>query len=365
MIFIFNTRTFWEEPPRARHQLARSLTKQGYEIFFIAKNKKGKKNITIKKVEKNIFLVQPSWYILAVIIYRVPIINEIYQKWLFSEIKKKIGNYIVVNFDPSAWLLFKYFNNVIYFCNDNFLALKRAKSFIVAQYHFFTQKYVIKKSVFTCGVSKYLYDYLIKYNSNTHLFLTAAPDIDFKLAKFNMGNIDKDKCTVVYVGWLTKIDVDLLQGLLEASNDLKIKVIGPGKELLEKIAIKYENIELLGEKKGEELYVALDSADVAIAPYILDDDVKKVYTMPNKFWLYLSFGLPIVTREILNLYELPEKFVYQSKNVKDFVNNVLKACGENSSEITNKRIEFAKKNTWDSRGEKFITLVNKYFYGEK
>ncbi len=357
MKLIFNTRTFWEEPPRARHQLARSLAKQGIEIFFIAKNKKGKKNITFNEVEKNIFLIQPSWYFLAVIIYRIPIINEIYQVWLFKNIRKKIGNYVVVNFDPSAWLLFKYFKNVIYFCNDNFLAVKRAKSYIVVLYHFFTQKLVIKNSVFNCGVSIYLYDYLKKYNPNSHLFLTAAPDLNYNFLKHNE---IKDKCTVVYVGWLAKIDIELLQGLAVESEKFRIIIVGPGEELLKDKFSSFSNIEFHGEKRGDELYSLLESSDVAIAPYIIDDDVENVYTMPNKFWLYLAFGLSIVTRKIKNLYHLPEKFVYQAYDVRGFVDNVFRACRENSTQVIKERISFAKNNTWEHRGREFINLINKY-----
>ena len=39
-----------------------------------------------------------------------------------------------------------------------------------------------------------------------------------------------------------------------------------------------------------------------------DSQTEKVYTMTNKFWLYINFGKPIVTCEIKNLYkEIPEK----------------------------------------------------------
>ena len=82
--------------------------------------------------------------------------------------------------------------------------------------------------------------------------------------------------------------------------------------------------------------------------------------MPNKFWLYLAFGLPIVTREIKNLYRLPGKFVYQADDVKSFVDNVFRACKENSTELIQERINFAKNNTWEHRGKEFINLINKY-----
>ena len=82
--------------------------------------------------------------------------------------------------------------------------------------------------------------------------------------------------------------------------------------------------------------------------------------MPNKFWLYLSFGKPIVTCQIINLADLPDKFVYQSKNEKEFMANIDKALSEDSAEMFKKRIQFIRQNTWDNRVDELLALNKQY-----
>jgi len=362
MIFIFNTRTFWEEPPRARHQLARALASEGMEIYFIAKNKKGNSSIQIIEVEKNIFLIEPYWKFPGVVNYRLPVFNEKYQKWLFEQVKKKFGDIPVVNFDPSAWLLNDYFSKVIYFCNDNFIAYKRSKCFLVSVYHYLTERKVIENSVFSCGVSKYLYSKLSKYTDNAHLFLTAAPNINYDFDVEETRGIPvkgNDKIKVVYVGWVNKIDVEWLGNAVTKKN-YDITVIGPNYSKLKNKFNGMKNIKFIGEKRGDELYGYLAKADVAIAPYVDDNDSRKVYTMPNKFWLYLAFGLPIVTRKINNLADLPKGFVYQADSAEEFTAKIAEAAEGNSVALRKNRMAFAKENTWEKRGKEFKNLLEKY-----
>ena len=82
--------------------------------------------------------------------------------------------------------------------------------------------------------------------------------------------------------------------------------------------------------------------------------------MPNKFWLYLSFGKPIVTCQINNLKGLPKKFVYQSKNETEFNDNIDRAASEDSSDIFEKRMQYIQKNTWDNRVNELLGLYKKY-----
>ena len=299
MKFLFNTRTDWDEPPRARHQLAIALAKKN-KVVFIAINKTGKPSLEITNVNKNLKVITPSWHINGKVVYRIPIINEFYQIWLFSKLKKIYVNFAIINFDPSASLIHKYFCNVVYFCSDNFLNSKRSKSILVSIYIALTQKIVAKHAQFCLGVSYYLKDILLKYNQNSHLFLTAAPNLNSDVIQFKKE--DKESINIVYVGWLFKLNQQWIHELANNKN-CTIYLIGPNKHVNIEGFQTNSNIIITGAKKGNELYSYIKKADVCIAPYSTDQDTEEVYTMPNKFWLYLIFGKPIVTCEIKNLYK--------------------------------------------------------------
>jgi len=357
MKFLLNTRTDWSEPPRARHQLARALA-ENHQVIFVAINQTGKPSINIKNPEKNITVITPSWWIYGKYNMRLPFINELYQKWLYKVLIINYADYIVINFDLTAVYLNKGITGYIYMCVDNFIALKRSKSFIVSIYWAYKQKKVIKNAHFCTGVSKYLHNYLLRYNSKSHLLLSGASCaiqggsyIDF---------IGKDKrVNIVYVGWLFKLNIEWIIAASKNKN-YNIYLIGPGFNNNLNQLKQIDNIIFTGELIGESLAKIMIKANICIAPYIRDRDTEEVYTMPNKFWLYLSFGLPIVTCHIKNLADLPAGFVYQSKNESEFITNIDKAIIENSHDIFKKRIGFIQKNTWDNRVDELSDLYKKY-----
>lgn len=355
MNFIFNTHTKWDEPPRARHQLAKALSKK-HRVIFIAANKIGKPKIKYNIKDKNLELIQPFFPLSYKIIKRLPILNELYQNWLFHSINYK-DNLIVINFAVNASQIFKYFNKVIYYCNDNFLDKNRAGNFFVSLYFRFTQKNVAKKSNFCVGVSKYIVKQLKNINPKSYQILTAADkkSIDCFYKPKNKRN---DKIIVTYVGWIQKINVEWIIELAKNKNYL-INLIGPYKNKVRKNLSQHDNIVLVGPMVGDKLQEYLHNCDVTIAPYIAGKDTEEVYTMPNKFWLYIASGKPIVTCQIKNLLKLPEKFVYQSKDKYEFAKKINLAYQENSPELVKERERFIRQNTWEDRAKEIIKLIEK------
>ncbi|NJO68606.1 MAG: hypothetical protein HC830_04420 [Bacteroidetes bacterium] len=135
MKLIVNTITGWEEPPRARHQLSYALNNLGHTIVFVAKNKIGKPRIEFAQVKENFFLVTPYFPVDYRFRYRIPLLNEIYQFWLHRQIKKLYPDYLVINFDFTAHLLFRFFKNVIYYCNDEYIGNSKYPIGLINYYH--------------------------------------------------------------------------------------------------------------------------------------------------------------------------------------------------------------------------------------
>ena len=347
--YLFITRTDWNEPPRARHQLALELAKN-HNVVFVSINKFGKPSIKINSPKKNINIIVPQFFLHGKYVHRIPIFNELYQFWLYSYLKNKYSSYRVINFDPSATLLHFFFKDVVYFCNDDFLHKKRAKFLLTKLYFQLSQRIIAKKARFCTSVSNYLQDQLALYCNSSYLILTAAEQLDISPSIKNNSN---QLINAVYVGWISKINKDWILALAKNTR-IFIKLIGPYDVNEVKDLIKKENIQFVGQKSGDDLTNLLEKADVCLAPYVIGHDTEKVYTMPNKFWLYLNFGLPIVSCEIKRLYNLPDGFVYQAKDKTEFVNEVIRAHSENSKNLFLKRRAFIKENSWHNRVKQLL-----------
>lgn len=351
--FLLLTRTDWDEPPRARHQLAYSLVPYGY-VVFVALNKCGYPSLSSKKNGNNIEVLSPTWWLTGKILYRLPVVNELYQLWLLRKLSKNYSNSRVILFDPSGWVTRFYFNNFIYYCNDDFLDKRRTKTWITKLYFRQSEKSIARNAIYSVAVSKYLVEKLSVFTDRTKLILTGA-----SLAPTVKGvqSSNARYINLVYVGWLSKINPNWI---IETAKDLRIriKLIGPYSD---KDTVQYKgfsNIEVIGPMTGQELHENLIRSDIGIAPYLRGRDTDMVYTVPNKFWLYLNYGLPIVSYKIQNLFDFPDKFVYEASSSESFKTQIECAYMQNNEELYNKRISFIKRNTWESRAREIIQLFN-------
>jgi len=361
MKYLINTITSWKEPPRTRHQVAQTLAKNN-EVIFVARNEIGKPKLEISKINEYLTLITPYYPIDYRIRYRLPLFNEIYQHWLFKKLSNKYKDMRVINFDHTATQIFKYYKSVVYYCNDEHLDKYRAKSFFVLLYHMITEKKVIKKSNFCVGVHKYLVSKMQKYNLHSYFIPVGTPISNFEkyLGSDKKYGDERDDKYIVYVGFINyRLNFDWIEYLAIQLPSIRIKMVGPTNEKIKYHLSQFPNIHFTGTKTGDELYNIISNSLVCIAPYVTNKTTKKVFTMPNKFLLYLSFGKPIVTCHIPNL-ELNTKFAYQSLNAENFVNNIKTATNEDSEDLIKQRIEFAKKNTWDKRIEELLKIFDKY-----
>ena len=100
--------------------------------------------------------------------------------------------------------------------------------------------------------------------------------------------------------------------------------------------------------------------DVGIVPYSL---TSKIDRTPNKLWLYLSLGRPVVISNIKSIehWEFKDGFVYRANNYDEFYNLIKRAFHENTPELAEERISLASENTWAKRTDEFIRILQKSF----
>lgn len=127
MKFLIFTLTSWDEAPRARHQVTKELLKLGHEVIFVEKNSFGFPRIRLQK-EGNFTLVSTRFIPGYKFRFRLPIINELYQHWLFRKMKARLGDLFVITFDFTAHKVPRYFSNSIYYCNDEVIGNSTIKS---------------------------------------------------------------------------------------------------------------------------------------------------------------------------------------------------------------------------------------------
>jgi glycosyltransferase involved in cell wall biosynthesis len=114
------------------------------------------------------------------------------------------------------------------------------------------------------------------------------------------------------------------------------------------MCLEFSNVRFEGSMVGEDLFGLVLNAKVCIAPYRQTRNINDIVEMPNKFWLYLACGKPIISCIIPNIH-LNEPFVYQCEDEKDFVTKVIRAITDNTEMIESQRSEFARSNTWEVR----------------
>jgi hypothetical protein len=365
MKFLVNTFTHWEEPPRARHQVAYALAKN-YKVVFIAANKVGFPKIKSVTINENLIVIKPYFFIGNKFRYRLPIINELYQSWLFKKIVHKYKDYEVINFDFTATKIFNFFTEVIYYCNDNFPAIsKNGNPAFIAKYHKKCESKVVAKSKFCIGVSAILKENLEKNNPNSYEIRLASPDIENYQISINYDSPKNSIINVGLVGFIKifNISSDVLNLLLKDDN-IRLTLVGPVEDkFLDKI-IKKDKLILKGMRTGKELYEEINKFDVAIVPYCstLTSNLEVFVGTGNKMYQYFAVGKPVVVSDMAGLRknDLPDNFIYIAQEEKDFSELVLKAHRENNAGFIRQRIEYAKNNTWEKRMDRLLEIYNEH-----
>ncbi len=363
--FLINTLTHWEEPPRARHQVAYALARY-YPVVFVAANKFGLPKIRSSSIHGNLKIITPYFPIIHKIRYRLPVINELYQYWLFKKLSKEYKDYEVINFDYTATIIYKFYTHVIYYCNDSFSALSdHINPSFIAKYHRYCESLIATKAKFCVAVSEILKDNLKKFNPNSIEIQLGSPDIsgyDIPLQRVSK------KIKIIEVGLVGFMNIHILSdriiNLLLEDVNLNVTFIGPvEKKFLNSIENK-DRLILKGPLMGKDLYEEINTFDVTIAPYCsrLSADMHSGVGTGSKMYQYFALGKPVVISYMAGLRKinLPDKFIYVANSEEEFTALVYKAYRENTKELTEQRVEFAKNNTWGKRMDMLLDYYKNF-----
>ena len=172
-------------------------------------------------------------------------------------------------------------------------------------------------------------------------------------------DIEHIKGTIIgYVGGIHKhVDFALIRFLAERNRKWTFLFIGPVQTDVSEVD-GLENVIFLEQKEHKELANYINSFDVSMVPYLLNEYTETVY--PTKINEYLAMGKPVVATALPEVVELNKEYgqiIYIGGSKEDFEEQIKKAMKENNSALRNKYIEVARGNSWDVRIEKMSQLM--------
>lgn len=358
MTYIVLTNSdFWEDPPRARHQVAESLSRR-HKVCFVSTNRLGPPSLSAKHVTENLRVIVPRFPVDFRVRYRVSLVNRAYQHWLFRRLVERIGDQrtVVVNFDNTATEVYKYFRHVVYYCNDYSIRYYYLPS--IRRYFERCEEFVASRALFCVATCSFLADRLRRFNRDVLELRLGAPTVKGPLAFRRDGTV-----RVALVGYLGygRVSTGILSGLL-ASEKVELRVFGLVDGRLRKYLRSFRNVSLRGVVKGDGLVDQLKRVDVGIAPYRVED-VNQGGT-PNKLWQYLAVGKPVVVSDLpaMRDWRFPDRFVYRANSAAEFVAAVFRAYEEDSERLMSARAEFAASNSWQQRVDVLLTEIGARCY---
>jgi len=267
-----------------------------------------------------------------------------------------------LHFVPLIGILRSLNSKIAYDCVDDILSFPE----------FATSKYraaeieLIKSSSACIATSRILCDKITRYSS-TCVYLPNAMDFEhfnssMKMLAFNTDpKVSALKHPVLgFIGAVFDwIDVDLICKLAQIHPDYSVLLVGPvdyGKEKLEAFA----NIVMVGKKPYESLPSYLSLIDVCLIPFKLNKIT--LASNPIKMYEYLAGGKPVVSTALPEVIRNASDIVAIGNDDSDFIAKVETAVKENielkNNSIIERRLSFARNNSWESRVDVIEKLLN-------
>jgi len=169
----------------------------------------------------------------------------------------------------------------------------------------------------------------------------------------------QDKTPVIgYFGAIAEwFDPALIEALSLKFPHAKIELIGDDSAKVQFQLQHCANVRFHGEKKYAELPDWLARFDVCLIPFKINP--LTLATNPVKVYEYLSAGKPVVGSDLPELAQFGD-LVYRASNTDSFVLSVEKALAETGAQahsLYDRRIEFARGQTWHQRAQSLLAAT--------
>ncbi|MFA5143018.1 MAG: glycosyltransferase [Candidatus Omnitrophota bacterium] len=295
------------------------------------------------------------------------IINKRLLGFLIKRVAKKLGfkNSILWIIAPHMAMAVDALNNnrMIYYCVDDFSSMPGVKHDLVSDYDAFLT--ASANAVFTPSIP--LYEKKLKANKNTFLSPHGVDIRHFSTEVNNKTQAPDDikdlKHPVIgFFGLIEKwVDLELIKEVATKKPDWSILMIGRVAQDISGLA-GLKNIIFLGAKPYSVIPDYGKSFDVAIMPYVLNDQVYNAN--PIKLREYLCMGKPVVSVRTPEV----EKFsdvVEIADGYADFIKKIEKCLVCDNEAKIKERIAKVAKLSWENRCAEISTIACDILKGER
>jgi len=230
---------------------------------------------------------------------------------------------------------------------------------------------ILKKADIIFATASMLKREAERYNANAH-WLPNCIESNFTKKTFKPSELESIKGPIIgHVGNINSwLDLKLINFLAERNPDFSFVFVGDTESASEefkgsedfKRTLNRPNIHYLGRKEYSDLYSYIKAFDVCCIYYNVDEFKK--YVHPNKFYMYMSAGRPVVTTDFL-----PEaksffgELISIAKTYEGFDNCIKKCLGEDNVDLKNRRMDFAKRNDNINRAEQRFKIIEDFVNG--
>ncbi|MFC1559873.1 glycosyltransferase [Candidatus Margulisiibacteriota bacterium] len=369
----------WDDPMWTNKQHIMSRLSREHRVIYVDKGVLGLRYFIYKKDDESGFRLTLKYLFnafeernknLTILTEKITPPNPY---WLKMQLlkrylkKKKINDAILWIYQPEYE---KYIGTldeklVVYDCVDEYSAFPAYSSPHKKKNIIETEKRLLKKADLVITSAPDLYERKKKFNKNTHLvhnvgnteLFMKAMDKDLEIPD-DIKNIKKP--VIGFVGAVDryKVDFELLQKMAEKHPEWSIVLIGPSgsADFSTKTSSlkKIKNIHFLGTKDYTTLPNYIKAFDVCTIPYNINEYTKSCF--PIKFFEFCASGKPVVITALPALKDYSSIVKYARSN-EAFIRSVEDVLKKDPRESKEKRLKIAKENSWDSRINRIMDLI--------
>jgi SAM-dependent methyltransferase len=352
----------WDFRYQRPQQLLSRFAKDGYRVFYLTVDLMPlNRKYSVREIQKNIWELMPS-ISTKFNAYRDTLdkgqidsfISSIDQVKKDFDIAKALCFVVFPKWEPIVSKLRDIYGwKIIYDCLDEHTGFSNVDNSIVHG-----EGMLIKRSDLVIATSSHLYNKVNEYRNDALLIPNAGDFEHFSELPQNELLKKIKKPIIGYYGAIAEwFDNDLLEFLATKRKNWDFVLIGHTFGSNIRKLQEFHNVHFLGEKEYSELPKYLYWFDVCIIPFKITPLIEA--THPVKFYEYLSSGKPVVSVKLPELLQYHD-LCYLADDNEDFLKKIEMALEEEGLE-TEKRIEFARSNTWNDRYATLATHAEAIF----
>ncbi len=372
-IIIFSSEA-WVPFSQRTQSLSLEFAKRGHRVFFIEPmlslsriviSIARRETLKLQSVHtKNIILLRPF---IALTTFRGSVTRR-FDKVMFRIWFKHIRNRFNISGRAIIYINLPYWwdniidrttfpgNKIIYDCIDDCRVYSRNARILRVMER--SEERLSNEADMVLATSKPLRDKISYYNDHVILMSNGVDSEKFIKRKYDIPDDIRSlkRPRIGFIGALYHwIDFPVFEKIASSRKEANVILVGPtNSDEIYLLARRYENIHYLGSKPYDLVPDYVQSFDVCLNPFKLDNIGQ--FVNPLKLYEYLILGKPVVssrTKEMINYHE----YVYLYNDYKELDSCLEKALNENQYAEMKKRISFAESNSWRAKVDRIFELL--------